>query len=418
MNIIRAIQEKYSLEDGYTEYRKLNTSVGDTSGEFVKSGIQHFIDVKDRLNFWSKGNVNTITYNVAECTWTLKIDYPNWGEEAEEEYTVSIDHERHRSIAPYQTYLPEEGKLLKLNPNESKQEDITPICRVTVYVSSEKESLQGYHRWYMGELREDFSIRTCNRRFNKTFKSNEYRCFTSPCNSTSRIKNGPYKQIFDKFEAQIVQKIKEEKKIRAKEKKDAIKKIKEDEKVVLNKYTLEYCSSYYNNKNVKKSCYAFKKGWVNILGVPQTWAQSRSLIKNIHTYCYRYLSTFLSGKDIQKLLCVNKKQHAEIRDINFLKAQVKELRNNITTENKQSNTTMKNVNKLRKQITHIEKSIHCLKKINQKDSDMDIEVLMKQMNKILKDKQIQHRTNRKEIRQQSFRLYRMKEKERVMYLMY
>ena len=261
MNIVRAIQEKYSLEDGYTEYRKLNKSVGDRSGEFVKSGIQHFIDVKDRLNIWSKGNVHSITYNVAECTWTLKIDYPNWGEEAEEEYTVSIEQERHSSIAPYQTYLPEEGKLLKLNPNEINQGDITPICRVTVYVSSEKESLQGYHRWYMGELREDFSIRTCSRRFNKPFKSNEYRCFTFPCNSTSRIKNGPYKQIFDKFEAQIVQKIKEEKKIRAKEKKDAIKKIKEDEKVVLNKYTLEYCS---NKKNVKKSCYAFKLSLIHI----------------------------------------------------------------------------------------------------------------------------------------------------------
>jgi len=412
MNIVRAIQEKYSLEDGYTEYRKLNTSRGDTSGEFVKSGIQHFIDVKDRLNIWSKGNVNTITYNVAECIWTLKIDYPNWGSAAEEEYTVSIEQERHRSIAPYQTYLPEEGKIFNANPDEiDDEEDTTPICRVTVYISSEKESLRGYHRWFMGELRRDFSIKTCNKRTKyRIFKCNEYSWFTSPCNSTSRDR--AYKHIFDKLETQIVENIKAKKKKIAKEKKDAIKKLKDDEKVVLNKYTLEYCSN--NNKIVKKRCHAFKKGWVNILGVPQTWAESQSLIKNMHTYCYRYLSTFLSGKDIQKLLCVNKKQHADIRDIHFLKSQVKELRNNIAIEKKQRTITRKNYDGLRRPIDSIDKSIDCLKKIN----DPKIEVLMKQLDKIVKEKMSERGSHWKKYLQQSYRLQRMERKEKVMYLMY
>lgn len=411
MNIVRAIQEKYSLEDGYTEYRKLNTNVGNKSGKFRKSGIQHFIDVKDRLNIWSKGNVNTITYDVTNFTWTLKIDYPNWGGEAEEEYTVSIEQERHSSLAPYQTHLPEEGKIFKANPDEANKEDTTPICRVNVYISSEKESLRGYHRWFMGELREDFSIKTCNKRTKyMILKSNEYSWFTSPCNSTSRDR--AYKHIFDKLEAQIVQNIKAKKKKIAKEKKDAIKKIKDDEKVVLNKYTLEYYSN--NNKIVKKGCYAFKKGWVNILGVPQTWAESQSLIKNMHTYCYRYLSTFLSGKDIQKLLCVNKKQHADIRDIHFLKSQVKELRNNIAIEKKQRTITEKNYDGLRRPIDSIDKSIDCLKKIN----DPKIEVLMKQLDKIMKEKMSERGSHWKKYLQQSNRLDRLWEKEKVMYLMY
>tara|TARA_B110000438_G_scaffold114120_1_gene111865 strand:+ start:1352 stop:2584 length:1233 start_codon:yes stop_codon:yes gene_type:complete len=319
MNIIRAIQEKYALEDGRTELVKSK----ETTGIFVKTDIQHWIDVKDSKNIWSKGNVNTMTYNVEKSTWTLKIDFPNWkGEEIE--YVVDIDHDEHPRLAPFQTHVSKEGVLGR---NLSSG---TPCSRINCYLSSDKEALKGHHRWHMAELRNNgrvlIACHTAYRRalgLRRALEPHEYTYYTSPCSDSLRS-TPMYEKIFTKLEEEIVKDIKTKKKKIAKEKRDVIKKIKKEGKVVLNKYTVEYCKT--NPKKVKKTCYAFRNNWVNVLGVPQSWCRSQRLIKKMHKYCLRYMTTFMSGDDILRLICVNRKQNADIRDINFFKGQAAELR--------------------------------------------------------------------------------------------
>jgi len=189
MDIIRAIQEKYGLEDGYSEYLKMETR----DGQFSKTDIQHWIDVKDYRNIWSKGNVKEILYNVANCSWTLKIDFPNWKNE-EIEYEVDIRNDTHEDIAPYQTHLIKEGILVKEDLTVVSSDD-TSVKRISCYISGENQTLRGVHIWKMGELKRDGTINICSVNFRNLYLHSKNIYITSPC--STRLRGSIYKNMYN-----------------------------------------------------------------------------------------------------------------------------------------------------------------------------------------------------------------------------
>lgn len=129
------------------------------------------------------------------------------------------------------------------------------------------------------------------------------------------------KEIRD-FETELVRKEKERKEALKKERKRKRKALltelrKDKSKVVLNDITVEYLKT--SAKRVcLKSCIAFKRGWINRYGIPNSWLSSQHekeslIVRKIHCMT-NYLTDFMDRNSLIKMMQTNRFYHRTLHD--------------------------------------------------------------------------------------------------------
>ena len=137
----------------------------------------------------------------------------------------------------------------------------------------------------------------------------------------SRFKGARYYSLFTRLEKQIFIYIKNEKlyKLDLMKKKKQLKKIRIQEvlnkgEIILNDDTLQFRK--YKKRTCLKSCLAFKKGWVNLYGIPKHW-NSTKLDKNeipLPKQIFYKISLYLNAEEMYQLSAVDKLRRITLID--------------------------------------------------------------------------------------------------------
>ena len=141
---------------------------------------------------------------------------------------------------------------------------------------------------------------------------------------------------------------KEKKKIKERQKKKKLKKERQNrikEKIkngpVLDEDTIIMRKS--NPKKCLKQCFAYKEGWVNIYGHPNSWKNDTSNRKglNIPSSVLNILGTFMDSSSVLKLACCNRYLCNYIIDETFMNEYSKTIKNNYSIQKSQRDKNKK-----------------------------------------------------------------------------
>jgi len=311
MNIIRKIQAHYGLEYSFDGFKHS----GNVYSKILPQENRYSIDILDNRMVWSHGNVYKILFNLRKCEWSIVVIYPNWPKESPSVITFSCEEETHSCIADSGT------KLLCFNLESSnvlvKNTPIEYMRRVTCYISSTKQTLNKEHHWILGRQLQSGHIQKSSRlRRLKGGVDAKKTYIAFPSCDKVRDKNKIVKAFFERQNQLIYAKVKKQVEYDKQEKKKVMQTIKENKTVLLNKYTLLFLKS--KPHIVKKSCIAWKKGWVNKYGKPVSWQLSKPILSK---FILRTMSSFLGGKDTLRLSLTNRKHHFELLNPTFMSSQ-------------------------------------------------------------------------------------------------
>ena len=363
------------------------------------------LDVLDHKRTWSHGRVRKICFDIPNLKWILTIIFPNWNETIE--IDVPVSEETHTQLLPYGTKLltytnqSPNFALIRNNPVDSKR-------RVTCYISSESQTLKKNHKWHMGVQFPSGKVWiSASKRF---LRSREFKntivpkkqwnlipvnttYITFPC--TTSIRNNEMRDFFRQQETMIYGEVKRRVDLRKMEKKRAMQQIKKNNEIILNKHTVQYFKN--NPRIVKKSSFAWKKGWINKYGKPKTWQLSSPILcKSV----LRYLSHFMSGPEIIRLAMTNTKHNFELLNHTQLKSQHQSLMKK-EIQNQNELDCCEHTRKIwLDQYRQVEKAIHNLPKIRSlKEIRKNLQMELQQMRKSykLKQNEIKTKENTKKI---------------------
>lgn len=359
MEVIREIQDRYGQEGSVHGIYEPGDLM---NGQVYQKNIKHWADVKDTVHYWSLGQIDRIDYYVTSSEWEFHISFPNW--RGEDRLVVRINPNNNTGIdfiAPIRTHLLRVGSLQRNTP--VSREIVRSTWRfgymyVSVYISTEKETLMKQHKWCLGKLRNDGSVYLCNKQKKKKLFQAHETYITAPVSSIRHHEKyvaKTFRKLNKKIYIEVEKKKhreKEAKKQKQKENRKILSDIRKENKVVLNDLTLKF----YVRKpmHVKKTCMAYKQGWVNEFGKPITWEHAHVFIKGISANVFRFMSTFMDGGDILRLACTNRKNNFDLMNFSFLQAQHKKLGKNLvlltqidTNNTKSYSKTYNNFQKLR-----------------------------------------------------------------------
>ena len=338
MEVIREILAKYGHADCVHGIFKPGDLVEGDELVYRKE-ICHLVNVIDERNVWTLGQVDRADFHATSSEWELHTSYPNWRKSPASVIRVNPATGEETRIKPIQDHLFQLDSVQRNMPvppeAHGQAGHPTNYAQVSCYISTEKQTLRKHFKWGIGMLRLDGSVRL--NPMHVLGRSSMYRqvgatYITAPVSRFrrkhySKYYNPKFKTLNDQIYAEVyaeVKKRKEKKKAAKKEENKVLRNIRKQKNVVLNGRTVKFLKRG-NRIHVQKTCLAFKMGWVNKFGKPSTWEYGSTFVKGLPSNVFRFMSTFMDGRDFGRVASTNRKNNFDLMNHYFICAQSKEL---------------------------------------------------------------------------------------------
>ena len=281
------------------------------------------VDVFDDDCCWAHGKIEYIRRPCVDFrTWKIGITYPNWSKHFDSEFTVKDTGEMTDDSACIQPY----------KTKAFYGWDYPFECNSRVLVWS-----YNFEQWIRGKIcniyEQDGELKFCvktRQHFGREHYIDNIRrgspVVQKYCSKHTRLYGGKYYSLFARINNHIIQYKNDEKERRKKrikklknERQQRIKeKIKNESGPVLDHDTIIMRKN--NPKKCLKTCFAYRKKWINAYGYPNFWKNDNMNKRglNIPTVILNRVGTFLDSSSVLKLACCNRYLCNNIIDETFM----------------------------------------------------------------------------------------------------